>query len=186
MTISRDDDGNRHPTRLLGLGFVTLWISLLAHETGHFAVAAARYSTLHKSQLPADAELSVVSGGLVVTAGILAACGLAVGVFPKQRTSTLRLCISLAMGAASRYVLVAPGTLLGTAVNDERTIAPLLGVSARLIWFVEAGFAAFVLWWLLQWVPSPSRSRLVLWIAAGISIGWVSGLTFGRYLGLPI
>lgn len=174
------------PTQLVGIGFAMFWVSILAHEAGHFGVAAIGYSTVHVAELPAQAELSVVSAGALVTLTILAASGLVVGVAAHRGDVMLRFWISLAIGAASRIVFVGPGTLIGTALNDERTIGGLLGMSAGLLWAAEAGFAALILSWLIRQLPRLTRWRTVAWILIGASIGWGSALTFGRYIGLPI
>jgi hypothetical protein len=173
-----------HPTRLVGIGFAMFWVSILAHEGGHFGVAAVAYSTVHLAKVPDHAALWVVSAGPAVTWAILLGCGLAVTV--RRRARVLQLLIALGMGAASRIAFVGPGTLLGTAVNDERTVSGILGVSARLVWMTEAVAAALIMSWMTRQLPSGTRLRTGVWILIGTSVGWGSALTFGRWIGLRI
>jgi hypothetical protein len=172
------------PPLLVGIGFAMFWVSILAHEAGHLGVAAAAYSTVHLGELPDDAALWVVSAGPLVTWAILLACGLAVTV--QRRDSVRKLWIALGMGAASRIAFVGPGTLLGTAVNDERTVSGILGVSARLVWMSEAVVGALILSWMISQLTSGTRWWTTGWMLIGTSIGWGSALTFGRWIGLRI
>jgi hypothetical protein len=173
-----------HRPQLVSIGFAMFWVSILAHEAGHFGVAAVAYSTVHVAKLPDHAALWVVLAGPLVTWTILLACGLAVTV--QRRDGVLKLWIALGMGAASRIAFVGPGTLLGTAVNDERTVSGILGVSARLVWMAEAVVAALILSWMIRQFPSGTRWRTATWILIGTSLGWGSALTFGRWIGLRI
>jgi hypothetical protein len=125
-----------------------------------------------------------VAAGPIATLLILAACS--VGLARQSRPHTVVAFVGLALGAASRILLVAATTLRETGENDELTVGHLLNISARPIWVAEAFFAAAVIYFVIQRLPQADRWRTVAWTAAGVALGWVSALTFGRHIGLPI
>jgi hypothetical protein len=168
----------------VGITLAMFWIALLGHEAAHAGVAHFAYSPgdLSAGQVSSSGQLLVVGAGPVFTLAMIVACIISATRWSWGRASAIT---AVAFGV-SRLVLIAPGTLFGNAINDERTIGPLLGVSARLLWTIEAlvGAAAVFVVWRANLIAEPSRS--VGWIGVGIVIGWLSAFTVGRAVGLPI
>lgn len=160
------------------------WIALLGHEGAHAGVAHFAYSPgdLSAGHVSQSGQLLVVAAGPIFTLAMIVACAISSTRWSWGRAAAIT---AVAFGV-SRLLLIAPGTLFGTAINDERTVGPLLGVSARLLWTAEAlvGAAAVFVVWRASLIADPSRS--VGWIAVGIVIGWLSAFTLGRVIGLPI
>jgi hypothetical protein len=127
-------------------------------------------------------QLVVVGAGPVFTLAMVVACAVV--------THRLRRVAAVAIAAiafgVSRLLIIAPATLLNRGANDERTVAQLTNTSARLLWSAEALVAMAAVVFVARGTPIPQRRRAVLWIALGIAAGWVSALTIGRAIGLPI
>ena len=167
-----------------GITFATFWIALLAHEGAHLGVAHFMYSPTELATgrvRPID-QLLVVGAGPAVTTAMIVACA----------AVTRRLGKAAAVGIAaiafgvSRILIISPATLLNRGLNDERTVAQLTGVSARLLWGAEALVAIAAVAFVGRGTPIAQWRRSVFWIALGIAGGWVSALTIGRAIGLPI
>jgi hypothetical protein len=165
---------------------VLFWLSVLGHEAAHFGVAALVYSPeeLRTGSLRSGAQLLAVGAGPLFTLLLLGAS--VVGVH-RSHGATWRLAwSSLFASAASRIALVGPGTLLGTAINDEQTLGRVLGVSPRLLWCGEALFALMAPTFVMRaWMPA-MRTKVVQWITVTLVVGWGSALVLGPMLGLPI
>jgi hypothetical protein len=187
--VSGGADRHRIPLRLSPAAWfcvtlATFWIALLGHEGAHFWAAHFAYSPINLStgHVSPDAQLFVVGAGPTFTIVTTIACAFAVVRWHEARA----VGIAAIAFAVSRLLIIAPGTLLGAAVNDERTVAALSGVPAGLLWAVEALVAAAAVALVARATPFAERSRSLVWIGAGIVIGWVSALTIGRAIGLPI
>jgi len=75
---------------------------------------------------------------------------------------------------------------LSRGMNDERAVANVLGVSVRLLWIAEALTVITAAAVVARATSLVQARRAVIAIAAGIAVGWVSALTLGRAIGLPI
>jgi len=162
------------------------WLSILGHEAAHFGVAALVYSPdeLRTGLLPRGPQLLAVGAGPLFTVLLLGAS--AVGLRRSQHSTWKLAWSSLVVSAVSRIALVGPGTLLGTAINDEQTLGRLLGVSPRILWCGEALLALVALTCVVrEWKPT-ARPTLVQWMAVTLVVGWVTTLVIGPMLGLPI
>jgi hypothetical protein len=114
---------------------------------------------------------------------IVAACAMVV--VRSYRVVIERLAFVTAAAAASRLVLIGIPTLQGKT-NDEHTIMLATGWTAGMIWTVEATLTTLLLVWIVR-----RCARHLLWSQIGLTLlgilsGWVSALTFGRAIGLPI
>jgi hypothetical protein len=169
----------------VAVSFGMYWVSLLGHEGAHFGMARLLYSPtdLAAGIVPAWPQLFVVGAGPRFTLLLLILCAsYAVGRGAKASASVT----PLAYAAASRLALVAPGTLLGTAVNDERTVGRLLHVVPVLLWSGEALVATVALVIVSANVPPGMERRSTAWMVLGIILGWMSAFTVGRAVGLPV
>jgi hypothetical protein len=165
------------PVTFTAATFGLFWITLLMHEAAHFGMLGVLKPTSHPNVV-------VVSAGPVVTALIIIGTALYSSTHSGLRAT--QTAVSIVWGAASRIVLVGPGILLGTAINDERTVAQIVGVSARLLWAVELLIVGLAVYYVTLRLPSGTRGRTLLSVAIGILLGWVSAFTLGRAIGLPI
>jgi hypothetical protein len=168
------------------LSFGAFWVTLLAHEAAHFVVARAVYTggELSAGRPRPASQLATVAAGPLVTLAILVASALATRA---RRRLRVRLVLNaLAGGAAARLLLIGPGTLIGSAANDERTMGRLLGVPPQLIWSVEAGVGALCLAVTLRSLPPSERPVLTAAVTAGIVLGIATAFSAGRAIGLPV
>jgi hypothetical protein len=165
--------------------FAVFWVSLLGHEAAHFGMAQLLYSQndLAAGSVSPRAQVFVVGAGPTLTLLVLIGC--AAYAWRSPHRHSLWIPYALAYSAASRLAFVAPGTLLGTAVNDERTVGRLIDVSPRLLWSLEALIATIALFIVSTRWPAASR-RSLSWMMVGIAMGWASALTLGRAAGLPV
>jgi hypothetical protein len=166
------------------LSFVLFWASLLLHEGAHFTAAWLLFT-------PADwagdvirpIRSGIVAGaGPLTSVGIIAICA-ATARRAHERLSTVTY--AGALGAASRLALVAVPTLLHRS-NDERGVSVAMGVPAIGIWAIEAAVTAALLVWMLRGRQAGWSSGLLVPIACGVITGWISALTIGRAIGLPV
>jgi hypothetical protein len=173
------------PVALIGLGFATFWLTILAHEAAHFVTGMAMVGNLHFSwfqPLPAHDRIPIVAAGPLMTLLILVTCA----VVAIRRGHASLLLVGCVIGAASRILLIARTTLLASGDNDEVTFARLTGISAAEIWLAETMMALACVRFVLARTPSENRGRPTAWIAVGVVAGWISAVTFGRAVGLPI
>jgi hypothetical protein len=172
------------PRAWFGITFATFWIALLAHEGAHFGVAHVVYSRteLATGRVSPFDQLLVVGAGPAFTLAMIVACAV---VTPRLRRAAAVGIAAIAFGV-SRILVISPATLLNRGPTDERTVAQLTNTSPRLLWSVEALVAIAAVAFVARSTPMPRRRRSVLWIALGTVAGWVSALTLGRAIGLPI
>lgn len=170
----------------LALLVVLFWLSILGHEGAHFGVGALVYTPeeLRSGVLRAGSQLLAVGAGPVFT--ILLLGGSVLGVRSSRSRSSKLVWSSLVASAASRIAIVGPGTLLGTAVNDERTVGRIIGWPPSLLWSGEAVVATLGVLYVLRAWPRGMRQRVAQWLVVTIVIGWVTTLVIGPLLGLPI
>jgi len=163
---------------------VTFWIALLAHEAAHWGVARVVYSPtdLSTGRVAPHDQVLVVSAGPTFTLATIVLCAALTTRVRKARAIGIA---AIAFGV-SRILIIAPATLLSRGMNDERTVAHLLGVPARLLWIAEAAVAMAAVAFVARATPVAQRRRAVIWIGVGIVAGWISALTLGRAIGLPI
>ena len=179
----------RHPLRRsrsawMLITFATFWIALLLHEAAHFGVAQLMYSPIELSSgyLPPRDDLLVVGAGPTVTLAMIVACAAATRQLRRARAVGIA---AIAFGV-SRILMIGPTALLNTGMNDERTVAQLLGVPAGVVWIVEALIATAAVSFVALTTPLAQPHRSVMAIAAAIVLGWLSAFTVGRAFGLPI
>jgi len=154
------------------------WIGLLAHESAHYGL----FSILSRAGTVPEAfnYLPAAAGPLTTLTIVVATTLLSVRV---RNETGQRTMFVTALTAASRLALTAVPTMLGR-VNDEQTVGTLIGVAAPLIWSAEALLTGALILWMVRSLP---QHRRLIGPAAFASVaGWVSALTFGRAVGLPI
>jgi hypothetical protein len=164
----------------LSVTFAAFWAGLIAHEGAHYATSWwARVVGLRSE----TGSVLVPAAGPLMSLAIVAGC--AVLIHRSRHVITKRIAFVTATAAASRIFLIAVPTMQGKS-NDEHSVMLAAGWSARTIWTVEAALTTLLLMWIVQ----RSGVRLLSWHAGmmliGILAGWVSALTFGRAIGLPI
>jgi hypothetical protein len=167
---------------LVGLiAFVSLWVTILLHEGAHYGMAAL----LAPPGAPRGLDRSLITGsGPVSTLVIILVGAIAAG---RVTSEFWKVSMFAAVwGAASRVILVAPGTLLGTAGNDETTIAPVLGVSARSMVLVELLVMLAGLYLVHSAFRRNGRIPPLRVVLVALLVGWFTAPTFGRAIGLPI
>lgn len=164
--------------------FLAFGAALLGHEGAHFALAYCLYTRGDWASLqpPVVAHAAVVAAGPLFTLMTTLACALAAVRWRRLRWLTLAVPIF----GASRLVMIGPVTLIGKGVNDEGTLGRLLGMSPRWLWTIEALATAGAIAFISRRTAGGDLRRHFPWIVAGIVIGWVSALTVGRAIGLPI
>jgi hypothetical protein len=183
--IHSDADALRlSPRAWFGITFATFWIALLAHEGAHRALAHFMYSAaeLSRGEVRPSDQLVVVGAGPVFTLAMVVAC--AVVTHRLRRLAAVGIA-AIAFGV-SRILIISPATLLNRGANDERTVAQLTNTSARLLWSAEALVTIAAVAFVARSTPMSEHRRSVFWIVLGIVGGWVSALTIGRAIGLPI
>jgi hypothetical protein len=165
------------------------WATLLVHEAAHGAGAALAVGSMPftREQFAALAptqRLPAVAAGPIVTIFIVGSCAIVTRIV---RSPTARLLFTAtALTAASRLVLIMPVTLVTFGYNDETAIGAALAVSPRVLWSIEFLLTSICCYVVIRGLGPDRRSR-TLW-ATGIAsvIGWISAMTFGRWIGLPI
>jgi hypothetical protein len=182
--VTHKDPLRHSPAAWFGITLATYWIALLIHEGAHAAVAHFVYPPTYLSGVhiaPRD-ELRVVAAGPAVTLAMVIACGAAYRQLGKLRAFGIGV---IAFGL-SRLLVIGPTTLLSRGMNDERAVANILGVSARLLWIAEALTVITAAAVVARATSLAQPRRAVIAVAAGIAVGWVAALTLGRAIGLPI
>jgi hypothetical protein len=103
------------------------------------------------------------------------------------RSPTARLLLTAtALTAASRLVFIIPRTLVRFGYNDETTIGAILSVSPRVLWSMEFLVVGTCCYFVIRGLGTGQRSHTVWATAIASTIGWISAMTFGRWIGLPI
>jgi hypothetical protein len=175
---------SRSVLSLAMLSFVLFWAGLLLHEGAHFAAASLLLT-------PADwagdvfrpTRSAIVAGaGPLTSVAIIAVCA---AVARRAHERLFTVAYTGALGAASRLALVAIPTLLHRS-NDERGVSVATGVPAIGVWAIEAAVTAALLVWMARGRQAGWDSRLLLPITCGVITGWISALTIGRAIGLPV
>lgn len=182
--MAHKDSLRNSPAAWFGITLATFWIALLIHEAAHAAVAHLMYPATDPSggyAVPRD-DLLVVGAGPAVTLAMVVACAAAYRQLGKLRAFGIAV---IAFGL-SRLLVIGPTTLLSRGMNDERAVANVLGVSVRLLWIAEALTVITAAAVVARATSLVQARRAVIAIAAGIAVGWVSALTLGRAIGLPI
>ena len=169
--------------QLIGLTVVLFWVSLLVHEGAHFGTQAALRELLGPAQGARTRALTPAAGPLA-TVVLIVCCA-----FYARRAASNRqrlVAWALAVGAASRILLMAPVVVVGTGVNDETSMARAFDLPAGVFWGAEFLVAAPAMVIIYSLLPRESRARATLWIIVGVVVGWISAFTIGRAIGLPI
>jgi len=179
-----DDPLYLSPVAWFGITFVTFWIALLGHEAAHVAVARLMYSPseLSSRYVPPRDDLFVVGAGPTFTLAMIVMCAAASRALRPARAFAIA---AIAFGL-SRLIVIAPATLLSRGMNDERSVAHLVNVSPALLWIAEALVAVAAVAFVARDDAIPRGTRSVIAIVAGLVAGWLSALTVGRAIGLPI
>ena len=150
----------------------------------HLGVAHFMYSPTELSTgrvRPID-QLLVVGAGPAFTLAMIVVSAL---LTPRLRRGAAVGIPAIASGM-SRILITFPTTLLNRGTNDERTVAQLTGAPAMVLCGAEVLVAIAAVAFVARGTPIAQRRRAVLWIAVGIVAGWVSAVTIGRTIGLPI
>jgi hypothetical protein len=113
---------------------------------------------------------------------MMVACAVATRVLRRARAISIA---GIAFGL-SRILVIAPATLLNKGRNDERTVAHILNLFPPVVWIAEALVAAAAVAFVARDDAIPRGIRSVIAIAEGLVAGWLSALTIGRAIGLPI
>ena len=168
----------------LVVAFMTFWAGLLVHECAHYTAGWFLFApALTGGTLPTPARRVVVTAaGPLASLGIVIVSAAAVAI--ASNAAVQRVAALTAFGASSRLVLTGIPTLLGKA-NDEHAVSVATGLSAGMMWAVEALVTALLVGWIVRRANFVPGRGLRLSIV-GIVLGWVSALTFGRAIGLPI
>lgn len=162
----------------LGVTFVMFWAGLLAHEAAHYVVAWVVSADWTSAVLNWRRGVSAAAGPLL-TLTIVAACtALSRSVGPLRW-----IAVATAIGAASRLALIAVPTMLGNA-NDERIVGLVIGVSPTVLWLTETVLTLILISFAVR---RNAISRQAMFLScSGALAGWISALTVGRAVGLPI
>lgn len=169
---------------LFTTAFGAFWVQLLGHEAAH---ALGRDLFVGDADLavhwPRRVQIAYFAGGPVFTLLLVA---LAAALALRLRTSRGRMvAASVGLSAASRSAWTALAGLLGRP-HDELTVARLLGFPTGVLELTEILVTAAAVVAILRVLPLPGRRGALLWIMLGIIAGWVSALTIGNALGVPV
>lgn len=154
------------------------WAGLLAHEAAHHVVAWFISADSTSAALTWRRGASAAAGPLLTLILVAGSAVLA------KSVGRLRyVAVATAIGAASRIALIAVPTMFGKA-NDERVVGLVFGISPKAIWLTET-FLTILLLSIVRRRSSVSRQVVFLCVGA-VLVGWISALTLGRAIGLPI
>jgi hypothetical protein len=168
---------------------MALWVGVLLHEAGHILPALFLFSGGLSATAPSWARGMVFAGGPAVTLAITCwACWL-VTHYREGRTvpSPIRVMFAVAfgLGAVSRPILLAFAARSGQWNGDETALAHEFGVATKVFFTFELLVALPCAYWLVRAIPRPRALSLAA-VVIGIFVGWMTVVTFGPRLGLPI
>jgi hypothetical protein len=160
------------------MAFAMFWAGLLLHEAAHSVVAWVTSDNWTSPLLTPARGASAIAGPLL-TLILVVGCAMFAGSVGRLRY----VAAATAIGAASRLALIAVPTMLGKA-NDEKVVGLVFGVSPQAIWLTETLVTILLMSVVVR--RSGISRRAAFLCCAAVCVGWISALTFGRAIGLPI
>lgn len=174
---------------LIAATLILFWATLLVHEAAHAAAAAWTVGSMpftHEQleALAATQRLPANAAGPFATILIVGVC--AIGARIVRSPTAVLLLTATAVTTASRLVVILPATFVHGGYNDETTISSTLAVSPRVLWSMECLVISACCYVAIRRIESGRRFHLLWATAIASAIGWISAMTLGRWVGLPI
>ena len=172
------------PLWLATITYVLYWLQLLGHEAGHSIgrILFTGDADLTK-RWPLRVQIATFGGGPLFTFALM---GVAVAVAMRARSARVRMIAVIAgIAAASRTVSIVPLIVAGMP-TDERALSQLLGVPYLLIGGIELVLTVVVVRALVVAIPPNTRRGTLTWIVLAIIVAFITAMTFGKALGIPV